>query len=243
MSTEELIEHYFSNRLSEEARLEFDMLYKNDKAFRTEVDFLENVKTVSENEDSQHFKTQLEGFEKEHQNTTKTTNHKAWLKPLLGAAAIVFIALTITFGWNHSIDENKLFVTYFEPSKNVTQPIVRSDTNENMLNNAFIAYTDSNYQEAISIFENEYQTSKQSELLFYEGNALLALDKIKEAIEKFKEHLTFSDVLTNRSHWYLALAYLKTKDSKNAKLQLNALLNSGESFKKEEANLLLNKLE
>jgi hypothetical protein len=68
------------------------------------------------------------------------------------------------------------------------------------------------------------------------------MDKPEEAIDKFNQHLTFSDSLLNRSHWYLALSYLKTKDSKNAILQLTALLDSGENFKKEEATSLLKKL-
>lgn len=242
MSNDKLIEQYFSNRLSKEERLEFDVLYRKDKTFKDEVDFLENLKTVSDEDDSRNFKAQLEGFEKAYQNTTKTSNHIAWLKPLLAVAAVLVVALSINFGLNRSIDENNLFDTYFEPSKNVSQPIVRSDGHENILNTAFIAYSDSNFEEAMSLFKTAYQESKQSELLFYEGNALLALGDTQNAIEKFKEHLTYTDVLTNRSHWYLALSYLKTKDSKNAILQLNALLNSGENFKKEEATSLLKKL-
>lgn len=242
MSNEELIEHYFSNVLSREERLEFNNRYEQDKTFKDEVDFLENLKVVSEGEDSQNFKSQLKGFEKEYQNTSETSNTKAWLKPLLAVAAILIIALSINFGRNRSVDETKLFDTYFEPSKNVTQPIIRSDGNENTLNDAFIAYNSSNYQEALTLFNNVYRDSKQSELLFYEGNALLALEKPKEAIEKFNQHLTFSDSLVNRSHWYLALSYLKSKDSEKAKLELQALLNSGENFKKKEATSLIKKL-
>lgn len=243
MSNDELIEQYFSNRLSREERLEFDTLYSKDKTFKDEVDFLENLKAVSKEVDSQNFKTQLEGFEKAYQNATKTTKHIAWLKPMLAVAAVLVIALSINLVLNPSIDENKLFDTYFEPSKNVTQPIVRSDSDENILNTAFIAYNDSNYEEAVSLFKNAYQDSKQSELLFYEGNAFLALGDTKNAIEKFKEHLTYSDILTYRSSWYLALAYVKTKQLEKAKQALKTFINSGENFKKEEATSLLKKLE
>lgn len=243
MSTDELIEQYFSNRLSEKERLEFDQFYETDKDFRDEVDFLKSLKAISEDVDSKNFKVTLQGFEKEHQSTKTTSINKSWLKPLSALAAVLIIALIINFGLNRSLDEAELFEYYFEPSKNVTQPIVRSDNDKNILDDAFIAYNDADYKAAILLFEKVYQTSKQSELFFYEGNALLALGKPEESIKKFKEHLLFSDVLTNRSHWYLALAYLRTKDLGNAKLQLNALLNSGEKFKKEEATSILKKLE
>ena len=242
MSNNKLIERYFSNQLTKEDRLEFEELYKNDKTFKNELDFLENLKSITEDDDSSNFKAQLEGFEKEYQNTNKSANNKAWLKPLLAVAAVLVIALTINFGWNRSVDETKLFDTYIEPSKNVTQPIVRSDSYKNNLNNAFIAYNDSNYEEAVYLFENAYEDTKQSEILFYEGNALLAMGKPIEAIKKFNQHLTFSDSLTNRSHWYIALAYLKAKDIENAKFQFKLLMNSGESFKKEEASSIIKKL-
>jgi tetratricopeptide (TPR) repeat protein len=243
MSNDKLIEFYFSNRLSKEERSEFDRLYQNDGTFRDEVDFLENVRAISENEDAQQFKTQLESFESDYQNTKNITNRKSWLKPLLAVAAITVIAICINFLINSPINEDTLFATYFEPSKNVSAPIVRSETDETILNNAFIAYNETDYKQALPLFEKAFEKTQNSELLFYEGNALLALGQTENAVEKFKEHLKYSDVLTNRSHWYLALAYLKNKDLEHAKLQLTALLNSDETFKKEEANSLLKKLD
>ena len=78
--------------------------------------------------------------------------------------------------------------------------------------------------------------------MFYEGNALLASGQTKKAIDTFKEYLTFEDTLTNRSHWYLALAYLKNKNLEDAKKELEAYIKSGDRFKNEEATLLLEKL-
>ncbi|MGJ8591038.1 MAG: tetratricopeptide repeat protein [Aquaticitalea sp.] len=241
MINEALIEKYFSKHLSENERIEFDRLYTTDFEFKKEVDFLNNVQCVSEAEDDAHFKKQLAGFESEFPEEKKSGFGK-WLKPLTAIAALFLIALTVNFFMNGDINKDNLYATYFEPSKNVSAPIVRSDADENLLNDAFMAYSDGNYQKAIPLFETIYATTKNSELLFYEGNALLALGKTNEAIEKFEEHLQYSDMLTNRSHWYLALAYLKIKDSKTAKLQLKTLLKSDETFKKEEATSLLKKM-
>ena len=158
------------------------------------------------------------------------------------AAAVLLIAFCVNFFWDSSIDEAELFAHYFEPSKNVSAPIVRSDSEENDINEAFINYSQHHFENANLLFEKAYKTNQKPELLFYQGNALLASGKNQEAINIFKQHLTFSDTLSNRTHWYLALAYLKTKDLKQAKQHLELLLNSGEVFKKEEASSLLKKL-
>lgn len=242
MNNNELIENYFSKNISKQELLEFNHLYDTNPEFKEEVDFLKTIKSVSEAEDNVEFKKQLASYESEYAHKEKSIISK-WLKPLTTVAALLIIALSINFFINSSINEDKLFATYFEPSKNVSSPIVRSETDKTALNNAFITYNEMNYEQAIPLFDNAYNNTKNSELLFYEGNSLLALGKIEEAIEIFKEHLTYNDALTNRTHWYLALAYVKTKQLEKAKVELKTLINSEETFKKTEASSLLEKLE
>ena len=241
MNNSKLIEKYFSRTLTEIELEEFNALYKNNPEFKNEIDFLKNVALVSEKEDAANFKLKLQAFEEEL-SSKKTNKKSAWIKPLTMAAAVLLIAFCINFFWDSSIDEDQLFAHYFEPSKNVSAPIVRSESEENIQKEAFINYSEDNYENAQLLFEKAYKTTQKPELLFYQGNALLASGKNQEAINIFKKHLTFSDTLSNRTHWYLALAYLKTKDLKQATQQLELLLNSGEIFKKEEATSLLKKL-
>jgi len=242
MKNNVLIEKYFSKKISKEELSEFNHLYEKNPEFKQEVDFLNDLKTVSETEYDAQFKNQLASFESEFTAQEKRSFAK-YLKPLIAVAAILAIVLSINFFVNLSINEDALFTTYFEPSKNVSSPIVRSETEGTILNNAFIAYSEMNYKQAIPLFKKAYQDSKNSELLFYEGNSLLAIGDTENAIEKFEEHLKYSDVLTNRSHWYLALAYVKTKQLDNAKQELKVYLNSIETFKKAEATSLLEQLD
>jgi tetratricopeptide (TPR) repeat protein len=241
MITNTLIEKYFSGSLTKKEHLDFEKLYNSDSEFKNEVDFLKNIKRVSEKEDDNKFRNELKTFESEFISKNKNPLVK-WLKPFIAVAAVLLIALYINLMYNTPINEEQLFTYYFEPSKNVSAPIVRSE-NQSNTTNAFIFYSEKNYNKAYELFDALYKSSKNSEFLFYQGNALLALGNTNEAIEKFKEHLNHSDLLTNRSHWYLALAYLKTKEVALAKQELNALINSGESFKKSEASALLKKLE
>ncbi|MCB0455326.1 MAG: tetratricopeptide repeat protein [Aequorivita sp.] len=236
-----LIEKYFSGNLSEEELLEFEKRYENNTEFRQEIDFLKNLKAVSKAEDTQQFKATLQRFESEAPKK-QTPSLSNWLKPLTAAAAVLVIALAISFFWPTKTNPEILFASYFQPSKNVTAPIVRSENEVSTRTNAFIAYSEMDYEKASALFESAYASDKNSELLFYEGNALLASGHTQKAIEKFKEHLKFQDVLTNRSHWYLALGYLKNKELENAKEELEKFIHSNEIFKNAEAKLLLEKL-
>lgn len=239
---ETLLEKYFSKQLSETELQEFEMRYQTDEDFKAEVDLLKDVQDVSEIEDDSQFKSQLASYETEFQ---ETQNSKSPLrsKPLIAVAAVLLIMIGITFFLNKTPNNDQLFSTYFEPSKNVSAPIVRSESNDELLSNAFITYTEADYKNAIPLFEKAFENTKKSELLFYKGNALLALNQTEDAIDVFKKHLSFSDALTHRSHWYLALAYIKTEQVENAKMELKTFMDSGESFKKKEAISLLKKLD
>jgi tetratricopeptide (TPR) repeat protein len=237
-----LIEKYFSNQLTKKELESFNSLYTNDLDFKAEIDFLKGVKLVSEKNDTEQFKKQIASYETEF--VKKQINPFAkWIKPVFAVAAVILLGFCIQFLLNTSVDEETLFATYYEPCKNVSVPIVRSEENETILKNAFIAYSEMDYKKANTLFENAIKINKNSELLFYQGNTLLALGDAENAIEKFKEHLKYTDELTNRSHWYLALAYLKLKQLENAKQELNTFIKSPESFKKLEATSLLKKLE
>ena len=237
-----LIEKYFSKRLSETELLDFEKKYETDQDFKDEVDFLKDIQYISEIEDDAHFKSRLTAYESESPKTEQSVSPK-WLKPLVAVAAMALIALSVTFFLKKNLNTEKLFSNHFEPSKNVSAPIVRSEDDDNLINNAFIAYSEMDYKQAAPLFEQGFKSTNNSELLFYEGNALLALDQTNEAVLTFGKHLTFSDALKNRSHWYLALAYIKLKRLDKAKQELKTFINSGETFKQKEAKSLLKKLD
>ena len=90
---------------------------------------------------------------------------------------------------------------------------------------AFIAYETGDYELAVSLFSDLYEKDKQPYYLFYKANALLKLEKAKEAIPLLKEHLKTKDTLNEKSTWYLALAYLKIEDKENARTLLQQLVN------------------
>lgn len=240
-TNETLIEKYFSKQLSASEFQDFEKKYDTDEDFRAEVDFLKDIQYVSETEDDSQFKKQLSSYETEF-SKNKPIKSSKWLKSIIGIAAVVLIGLSLAFIFNRNMTNDQLFSTYFEPSKNVSTPIVRSESDEHLVNNAFIAYGESDYKKAIADFQRAFEQTENSELLFYEGNALLAENDVEEAIEIFKTHLSYSDALTKRTHWYLALAYLKSNQVNKAIQELKVFSKSEEKFKKIEAQSLLKKL-
>lgn len=242
MINNELIERYYSGSLSKKELLEFENLYKSNPEFKKEVDFYKNIATVSAIIDAEQFKTTLQSFEVEISKKNNFVLTKQ-LKPLMAIAAVFIIGFCTFFFWPAKTDEATLFNTYFQPSKNVSMPIVRSNNDHNTTTDAFIAYTQKEYKKAIVLFEKAHASDKKSEILFYEANALLASGHTEQAIEKLKEHLSFNDSLSNRSHWYLALAYIKNKNIELAKEELKTFIKSGEDFNRTEAISLLKKLE
>jgi len=239
MNQETLIEKFFEHQLSDQEQEHFSKLLLNDPDFAAEVAFLQQVGTAAEQKEEQRLKKELQQVEVQWWN--RRVSQKKYLK-WAGIAALILLFI-IPFTKNKTEDVKALFQSYYSPAVNVTFPIERSEATATKITNAFTAYEMGDYEKALVEFSTISDLKGQQQLLYYEANALLALGRTEAAIEKFKQHLTHTDVLTNRSHWYLALAYIKKKDSKNAKQELRALLNSGEAFKKVEASSLLKKLE
>ena len=68
------------------------------------------------------------------------------------------------------------------------------------------------------------------------------LERAKEAIPLLLEHLKTKDTLTEKTYWYLALAYLKIEDKQKAKELLSTVIIKG-AYKTKEAKQLLKDIE
>ena len=131
---------------------------------------------------------------------------------------------------------------YFEPYRNVVAPIERGSSQQDEKTQAFIAYEIGEYQTAVDLFSKLYTNTKDSYYLFYEANAQLKLNKADDAIPLLLEHLRTTDTLSDKTHWYLALAYLKIDDYGNAAKSLKKVIDEGK-FQIKEAKELLKKID
>lgn len=240
MEYERLIEKYIQNKLSSKEKVIFDNLLNNDAVFREEVTLRENLKKVARAEDDETFKMLISNIEQ--QSDGIITKKRSYTKWLAAASIVLILGLSYFLTTGHKASSNELFASYFKPYRNVVAPIVRSNEFQDKKTVAFMAYEKGEYKTAITLFTNLYATTKEPYYLFYKANALLKLERAKEAIPLLLEHLKTKDTLAEKSNWYLALAYLKIKNTKKAKETLQKVI-TNKSYKNKEAQKLMNEFE
>jgi predicted Zn-dependent protease len=239
MEQERLIEKYLQNKLSGKEKQLFDELLKNDIQFKEEVALHTNIKKITAFNDDANFKNLVSKLENKASSTNKKPSYTKWL---VAASIVVLLGSFYVINLNKNVSSNELFATYFEPYRNVIQPIERGNTQEDKKTQAFTAYENGEYETAITLFSELQTTTNESFYLFYKANALLQLEKANESIPLLLEHLKTNDTLTQKTNWYLALAYLKIDDKINAKKRLNTVVAS-KMYKMDDAIILLNKLD
>lgn len=245
MLHEELIEKYIQNRLTAEEELIFNKLLEDDATFKKDVALHTKLKNVIENDDDENYRALISNLEGRFNETGKKSSFTKWL---VAASIILLLGFSYFFtsNYNTTVSSNELFASYFVPYRNVIAPIERSDSNgvtqQNEKTQAFIAYEKGEYKKAILLFTKLYTATKEPYYLFYKANALLKLERANEAVPLLLEHLKTKDTLTDKTNWYLALAYLKIENKAKAKELLNTVITNG-SYKSKEAKKLLEELE
>ncbi len=239
MRHEELIEKYILNRLTSEEQLEFAKLLKSDSAFKEEVDLHTNLKKVIDYEDDANFRDLIVDLEEQVKKPKQKRSYTKWLA---AASIVLLLGLTYFFNMGQKLSTDDLFAQNFEPYRNVVAPIVRSNDQQDEKSLAFLAYEKGEYETAVTLFSKLYISTKEPYYLFYKANALLKLERANEAVPLLLEHLKTKDTLTEKTNWYLALAYLKIKDKQKAKELLKKVI-ANKSYKNKEAEKLLDKFE
>lgn len=238
MKQEILIEKFIQKRLSVEEGRTFDELLEKDDNFKKEVQLHVNLKKAIEKEDDFNFRSLITNIESKANNPRQ---RKLLLRWLVAASIVVLLGLTYFLTFEKKVSSDELFISYFEPYRNVIQPIQRNGNQQNEKETAFMAYEYREYEKAIPLFSQLYTITKEPHYLFYKANALLRLERANEAVPLLIDHLKTNDSLTEKSNWYLALAYLKLEDMINAKLSLEKVLSEGK-YKTREAEKLLKEI-
>lgn len=155
------------------------------------------------------------------------------------AIVVVLIAAIAYFGLEQKQKSPQdLFAENFKPYQNVIEPITKSEEELNIKELAFYNYETGQYSKAIFQFDTMFANSNEGYYLLYKGNALLKLQKYKEAIRVFEIHQVYNDSFKDTSKWYLALAYIKTNQiSKGKALLAELVANKAYNYKKAKAIL------
>lgn len=236
MNKQELIENYFLGRLSEKEKQTFNDLLLTDLAFKESFMLQENLQKVIEVEEDENFKAMLEGFENELQ--PKSKNYTKWL---VAASVLVLFGLSYFALFQENSTNEDLFAQNFEPYRNVIQPIERSKISEDIKTKAFAFYEKGEYQDAILLFSELQKTEKENYFIFYKANSYLAIKNTSEAIPLLKKYLEIQGQFKDKAQWYLALAFLKEKNTNEAEKILHTIIRL-KTYNHEKASLILNEL-
>ena len=239
MNKETHIQKYFEQSLSEEQLLEFDLLLKNDKEFKTLIDDYSNMHLAFKANEAKELKTILTSFD----NESETKSIKWFRKPIFyyAAAAVLIVSLTIPMFTNKT--STSLFEDYYDVYPNVEAPIVRNADKTDAYD-AFSSYENADYGSAIKHFQEILNNQDNPNYRFYLAMSLLNFDKDNEALE---ELLKLKDIpefkYFEETLWYRALLQLKAENDSEAIKALKKLDTTDSKFKYQERKLLLQKLQ
>ncbi|HET8809474.1 MAG TPA: hypothetical protein VFM65_04330 [Flavobacteriaceae bacterium] len=237
MKREELIQAFVEKKLGKEEKSEFDRLFETDPEFRKEVAFHKDLKTAFSTMERERLKTKLQQFESE----LKAPKQKTYAVWLAAACILVIVGVGLMTFFNKNSAPSQLYADYFEPYKNVVAPITRGETNETTKKATFVAYEKKEYEKAAKGFRALFENTEESYYLLYQANALMANNQIKEAVPLLEKHLAFDDKFADKSRWYLALAYLKTKEVEKVEKLLRKIVEEN-AYKTKEAKEILAQL-
>ena len=136
---------------------------------------------------------------------------------------------------------NRLFAENFKPYKDETlEPTLRGDAEPLPSEKFQQLYWDGKYREALAQFRALPATAQTNDnMLFLKAESLLAVGRVGEAVPEFEAILErdksrYMEVAA----WHLALAYMKTGKSDQAKTQLQKISRSASKWREEAAALL-----
>lgn len=241
MNDLDLIEHYLDGSLSDTERLAFEERVRSEAELRVQVEEMkvirEGIVRASRKEVLKSLK-ELEATLPEVEAPIIPLWRTTWLQV---AAGISLLALCVYLLWPRTQEPAQLFAEYFEPYPNIIMPTVRGvvENDSTVKAQAYRAYDQQNYAEAIRLFEAVQQ--KDEGVLLYLGNSYLANGQPEKALPLFEKVLNNYDVFDEQAEWYVAVSYLKLEEREKAREALQKVV-ARESSYKSKAQLILEKL-
>jgi len=213
MKNEELIQNYIQGTLSPEDKLLFDNLRASDREFREEISQIDQLKPVITSIENDQLIKQFQDIEKEHFSGKK----KSWNKTvviLIGAFFLIcsIILLFYVFKEEKPIDNRALFAQYYETPVNTYLPVTRSSTSMDLVEKAFTAYEQENFEKASITFESLADSIKNDQIIFYQAISYAEDDNYAKAIDLLDDIESEDSYLAEDKLWYLTLFSVKMGD-------------------------------
>jgi hypothetical protein len=243
MDKEVLLTKHFSNSLTTAEEKLFNELIETDSGFKEQYDFEQNLKHAIKDKKNQELKAKLVSFEEDIKEESPIMTSKGGFRNWSIAASI---ALLIGLGWMGynsflKTDYDDLYTANFQEYPNTVYTITRSDADESLEREAFVAYESGNYQKAITNFKELQVDGTKGYIDFYLAQSYLGIKNNSMAIKLFKKVIEERSGLEAEASWYMALAHLRGRDKANAAKVLEHHIKTYD-YNKEKAVELLSEL-
>lgn len=161
---------------------------------------------------------------------------------------IAIAAMIILFFGVYVTQMNSSYSSYYEDHVNWSKEL-SSFAEKGQQKDAFsqgeVAFKQEKYKEAVAFFQKVTPTHElYTHSLVNLGASYDILDDTEKAIEAFQKLASVDDAYeSSKGNWYTAMMYLKMENKEKAIEALQKSIKGSESFKYDEAKILLRKLE
>lgn len=225
-STFDKIEDFLANRLSTEDHSAFAKEITINPKLQLEVERHRVLRDVLRDKKTLNFKRNLQSIQQEfyeEENEGSVERQKSFFKYWkIAAVGILLLGISGTVWYNLTPKDTMqdVYIAYYTPYP-ITSDI-RSQTEEDW-KTIVQEYAMGNYNKVVSVFETLNTIPLTDEMRLCIGNSYLQIHQEQKAIELFmgipNDSGFYEDGL-----WYLALTYVKMKDSKNATAILERII-------------------
>lgn len=218
-----MIQRYLDEEMSEAEKLEFETLLLQTEKLRER---LEEYRLITE---GIHYFGEQEGWKKIQALEEEAELHalEAERKPIVTkwlyrgiAASLLLFMIGFSFYWQQDkLKYARLFDQHYEAYQALGGATRGSDENTLVLPEAFEAYYNKEYSQAISLFIQASEQEDRPYIWLYLGNAYLGNKQPQEAIEALENVFAYDyvDERTRlRTHWDLGLTHLKLNHKEEA---------------------------
>ncbi|MGH1387056.1 tetratricopeptide repeat protein [Kordia sp.] len=244
MNKEEFIQNYIANRLSEADKVRAEELLKTDVELQELYETHQEMTAAFKLSNDKALKKRFQ--ELDAIDTSETTTHEAkkFNFGMLGRIAIAAIFIVgAFFAINQFSSDGGVFESYFEVCPNTYLPITRGTTTQDAQFEAFKAYESGNYLKAATAFKNLLASDNNSSIQFYYAMSLMNQEKYDLALQELNNLTKENFDYQIESLWYAALIEIKKKNVASAEKHLQTLQQLNPTYKKEEIEMILEKLQ
>jgi tetratricopeptide (TPR) repeat protein len=231
MQNMEWIDKYLDGQLTAGESEAFEKMQQEDPSFKELVTDMKMLATGIRSSARDSLLQEIRDWEGRHQdaNAQRTLNIRrrvrriGWIPIAAAACLTVFLYIGVIRPPQSERIANSIYRNYYDGAyQYVIALTIRSDTKNKQANqDAFDAYDLDDYHKAIALFSQVPE--KSDTVLFYLGNACLAVKDYEKAGECFRKTLETGRFMVDQARWYLALSLLKTRKMNEADSLLKEL--------------------